>query len=74
MGFAYAEDGLMLYKFLVPLSKRRVGLDNDPIFPTALNGVPLNIHGVQLELVNSWLVLRDVHDVFNVNTEKVRYS
>ena len=74
MGFANAENCLMLYEFFVPLCKRRVGLDNYPIFPAALNGVLLDIHGVQLELVNNWLVLRDAYDVFDVDSEEVRNS
>ena len=74
MGFADAEDCLMLYEFLVPLSERRVGLDNDPVFPAGLYGVLLNIQGVQLELVHNWLILRNAYDVFNMDSEEVRDS
>ena len=74
MGFANTEDGLILYEFFVPLGKRRVGLDNYSVFPAALDSVLLDIHGMQLELVNNWLVLSDAHDVLDVDSEEVRYS
>ena len=64
----------MLHEFLVPLSERRVGLYYDPVFPAALNGVFLDIHGVQLELVNNWLIFRNAHDIFDVDSEEVRDS
>ena len=73
-GFANAEDGLILYEFFVPLGKRRVGLDNDSVFPASLDGVLLDIHGMKLKLVNNWLVLRDAYDVFDVYSEEVRNS
>ena len=74
MGFANAEDCLIFYEFFVPLGERRVCLDDDPVFPAALDGVFLDIHGMQLELVNYWFVLRDAHDVFDVDSEEVRNS
>ncbi len=64
----------MLYEFLVPLGERRIGLYNDSMFPAALNGILLDIHGVQLELVNNWLIFRNTHDVFDVDREEVRDS
>ena len=64
----------MLYEFFVPLGERRVGLYNDPVFLAALDGVLLDIHGMKLKLVNNWLVLRDANDIFDVDSEEVRYS
>ena len=64
----------MLYEFFVPLGERRVGLDNDSVFPAALDGVLLDIHGVKLELVYNWLVIRDTYDIFDVDSEEIRNS
>ncbi len=67
----YPLQGWVLYECLIELGERRISLHDDPMFPAALNGVMLYVHGVDLKLIHYWLDLGHLKQVLNVVGDEV---